>query len=105
MPICIYRRTYPERPGARRGWLDAWGTFPALPDPGVLDRRMCRLAAQASLAVHKQHLVSGVLLGQFAAPIGQRGAPQVYSLNLEYPHAKLRGRGWRHAGRRRSPTS
>jgi hypothetical protein len=42
--------------------------FPPLPDPGVLCRRMARLAAQASLAVHKQHLVSGVLLGQFAAP-------------------------------------
>ena len=60
---------------------------------------MFRLAAQASLAVHKQHLVSGVLLGQFAAPIGQRGAPQVYSLNLEYPHAKLQGRGLETCGK------
>ena len=33
------------------------GPFPPLPDPGVLNRRMHRLAAQASLAVHKQHLV------------------------------------------------
>ena len=69
------------------------GPFPPLPDPWVIQRRMVRLAAQASLAVHKQHLVSGVLLGQFAAPIGQRGAPQVYSFNLEYPAARLKGRG------------
>jgi hypothetical protein len=75
------------------------GPFPPLPDPGILNRRMHRLAAQASLAVHKQHLVSGVLLGQFAAPIGQRGAPQVYSLNLEHPHAKPRGRGLETCGR------
>jgi hypothetical protein len=60
---------------------------------------MLRLAAQASLAVHNQHLVSGVLLGQFAAPIGQRGAAQVYSLNLEYPHAKLKGRGLETCGK------
>ena len=60
---------------------------------------MRRLVAQASLAIHNQHLVSGVLLGQFAAPIGQRGAPQVYSLNLEYPHAKLRGRGLETCGK------
>jgi hypothetical protein len=44
------------------------GPFPPLPYPGVLWRRMLRLAAQASLAVHKQHLVSGVVLGQFAGP-------------------------------------
>jgi hypothetical protein len=75
------------------------GPFPRLPDPEVLNRRMRRLASQASLAVHKQHLVSGVLLGQFAAPIGQRGAPQVYSLNLEYPHAPLRGRGLETCGK------
>lgn len=75
------------------------GPFPPLPDPGVLWRRMLRLAAQASLAVHKQHLVSGVLLGKFAAPIGQHGAPQIYSLNLEYPRAKLRGRGLETCGR------
>jgi hypothetical protein len=60
---------------------------------------MVRLAAQASLAVHNQHLVSGVLLGQFAAPIGQRGAAQVYSFNLEYPHAKVRGRGLETCGK------
>jgi hypothetical protein len=60
---------------------------------------MVRLAAQASLAVHKQHLVSGVLLGQFAAAIGQRGAAQVYSFNLEYPHAKVRGRGLETCGK------
>jgi hypothetical protein len=73
--------------------------LPPLPDPGVINRRMRRLAAHASLAVHKQHLVSGVLLGQFAAPIGQRGAAQVYSFNLEHPHAKLRGRGLETCGR------
>lgn len=73
--------------------------FPPLPDPGVLNRRMHRLAAQASLMVHKQHLVSGVLLGQFAAPIGQGGAPQVHSLNLEHTHAKLRGRGLETCGK------
>jgi hypothetical protein len=60
------------------------GPFPPLPDPGVLYRRVRRLVAQASLALHNQHLVSGVLLGQFTAPVGQRGAAQVYSLNLEY---------------------
>ncbi len=75
------------------------GPFPPLPDPWVIHRRMARLAAQASLAVHKQHLVSGVLLGQLAAPIGQRGAAQVYSLNLEYPYAKLRGRGLETCGK------
>jgi len=75
------------------------GPFPPPPDPGVVNRRMRRLAGQASLAVHKQHLVSGVLLGQFAAPFGQRGAPQVYSLNLEHPHAKLRGRGLETCGK------
>lgn len=75
------------------------GPFPPPPDPGVLWRRMARLTAQASLAVHKQHLVSGVLLGQFAAPIGQRGAAQVCSVNLEYPHAKLRGRGLETCGK------
>ena len=69
------------------------GPLPPMPAPGVVWRRMRRLAAQATVAVHTQHLVSGVLLGQFAAPIGQRGAPQVYSLNLEHPHARLTGRG------------
>jgi Protein of unknown function (DUF4238) len=69
------------------------GSLPPMPPPGVIERRMRRLAAQATVAVHTQHLVSGVLLGQFAAPIGQCGAPQVCSLNLEYPHTKLNGRG------------
>ena len=69
------------------------GPLPPMPDPGVIWRRMRRLAAQATVDVHTQHLVSGVLLGRLAAPIGQRGAPQVYSLNLEYPNAKLKGRG------------
>ena len=69
------------------------GPLPPMPAPDVVWRRMHRLAAQATVAVHTQHLVSGVLLGQFAAPIGQRGAPQVYSLNLEHPHARLIGRG------------
>jgi len=69
------------------------GPLPPVPAPGVIERRMRRLAAQATVDVHTQHLVSGVLLGQFAAPIGQRGVPQVYALNLEYPHAKLKGRG------------
>jgi hypothetical protein len=59
---------------------------------------MRRLAAQATVAVHTQHLVSGILLGQFAAPIGQRGALQVYSLNLVYPHARLTGRGLEKCG-------
>ena len=36
------------------------GPFPPLPDLGVLWRRMAGLAAQASLAVHKKHLVSGM---------------------------------------------
>jgi hypothetical protein len=69
------------------------GSLPPMPPPGVIERRMHRVAAQATVAVHTQHLVSGVLLGQFAAPIGQGGAPQVYALNLEYPYAKLKGRG------------
>jgi len=69
------------------------GPLPPMPAPGVIEQRMRRLAAQATVAVHTQHLVSGVLLRQFAAPIGQRGAPQVYALNLEYPHGKLQGRG------------
>jgi Protein of unknown function (DUF4238) len=69
------------------------GPLPPMPAPGVIWRRMQRLAAQATVDVHTQHLVSGVLLGQFAAAIGQRGAPQVYSLNLGYPRAKLRGHG------------
>lgn len=67
--------------------------FPPLPTNAAINGRMCRLSAQASLAVHKQHLVSSVLLRQFAASIGQGGAPQVYSFNLECPQAKLRGRG------------
>ena len=67
--------------------------FPPFPPNAAIYNRMCRLKAQASISVHKQHLVSGVLLGQFAAPIGQRGAPQVYSFNLEYPGARLKGRG------------
>lgn len=75
------------------------GPFPPLPDPWVIHRRMVRLATQASLAVHKQHLVSGVLLGQFAAPIGQGGAAQVYSFNLECPHAKVRGCGLETCGK------
>ena len=75
------------------------GPLPPLPAPGVIERRMRRLAAQATVAVHTQHLVSGALLGQFAAPIGQRGAPQVYSLSLEHPHAKLKGRGLKICGR------
>lgn len=75
------------------------GPFPPLPDPEVLNWRMRRLAAHASLAVHKQHLVSGVLLGQSAALIGQRGAAQVHSLNLEHPHAKLKGRGLETCGK------
>lgn len=75
------------------------GPFPPLPDPVLLHRRMRRLVAQASLAVHKQHLVSGVLIRQFAAPIGQQGAPQAYSLNLEHPHAKLKGRGLETCGK------
>lgn len=49
---------------ARRGWLEARGPFPPLPDPWVIHQRMIRLVAQAGLAVHKQRLVSGVLLGQ-----------------------------------------
>ena len=69
------------------------GPLPPMPPPGVIERRMRRLAAQATVAVHTQHLVSGALRGQFAAPIGQCGAPQVHSLNLEYPYAKLKGRG------------
>jgi len=69
------------------------GPLPPMPAPGVIQRRLQRLAAQATVAVHTQHLVSRVLLKQFAAPIGQRGALQVCVLNLEYPHARLRGRG------------
>jgi hypothetical protein len=69
------------------------GPFPPLPDPRMFERRMRRLAAQASLAVHDQHLVSRVLLGQFAAPIGQGGAAQAWSLSLEHPDAEVRGRG------------
>lgn len=75
------------------------GPFPPLPDSLVLLRRMAKLAAEAHLAVHEQHLVSGVLLRQFAAPIGQNGAPQVYSLNLEHPYAKLKGRGLETCGK------
>ncbi len=78
---------------ARRDDTVLGGPLPPMPAPDVVWRRMHRLAAQATVAVHTQHLVSGVLLGQFAAPIGQRGAPQVYSLNLEHPHARLTGRG------------
>lgn len=78
---------------ARRDDTVLGGPLPPMPAPDVVWRRMRRLAAQATVAVHTQHLVSGVLLGQFAAPIGQRGAPQVYSLNLEHPHTKLTGRG------------
>lgn len=74
-------------------------SFPPLPDPGMIERRMRRLAAKATLAVRGQHLVSGVLLGQFAAAIGQLGAAQVYSLNLEYPYAKLKGRGLETCGK------
>jgi hypothetical protein len=59
----------------------------------VIQRRLQRLAARATVAVHTQHLVSRVLLKQFAAPIGQRGALQVCALNLEYPHARPRGHG------------
>jgi len=74
------------------------GPLPPMPAPGVVWRRMRRLTARATLDVHTQHLVSGVLLGQFTAPIGQRGAPQVYSLSLEHPHAKLTGRGLERCG-------
>jgi len=48
------------------------GGLSAPADPRVLCRRILRLAAQARLAVHKQHLVSGALLGQFAAPMEHR---------------------------------
>jgi hypothetical protein len=76
-----------------------------LPDPEVLHRRMLRLEAQASVAVHDQHLVSKVLLGLFAEPIGQRGAPQAFSLNLEHPAPGRKAMGSTCAGRRRSRTS
>ena len=46
------------------------GSLPPMPEPGVIERRMRRLAAQATVPVPTQHLVSGVLLGQFAAPVG-----------------------------------
>jgi len=69
-----------------------------MPAPDVVWRRMRRLAAQATVDVHTQHLVSRALLGQFAAPIGQHRAAQVYALNLEYPHAKLKGRGLKTCG-------
>jgi Protein of unknown function (DUF4238) len=74
------------------------GPLPPMPSPEVVWRRMRRMAAKASVDVHTQHLVSGVLLGQFAAPIGQGGAPQVNSLNLEYPDARPGGRGLESAG-------
>jgi hypothetical protein len=59
---------------------------------------MQRLSAQADEAVHKQHTVSGVLLGHFSEPVGQKGAPQVCSFNLEYPFAKHRSRGLEQCG-------
>jgi Protein of unknown function (DUF4238) len=71
---------------------------PPLPDPDMVNARMRRLAAQATVAVHRQHLVSGVLLREFSAPIGQLGAPQVATFNLEYPRGKSKGRGLETAG-------
>ena len=71
-------RHSPEQPAAWERMTRCSGDhFRPCPIRGVLNRRMHRLAAQAGLVVHKQHLVSGVLLGQFAAPIGQRGAVRV----------------------------
>lgn len=49
------------------------GSLPPMPAPGVIWRRMRRLAAQVTVAVHTQHLVCRVLLEQFAAPMGHRG--------------------------------
>ncbi|WP_265568614.1 DUF4238 domain-containing protein [Streptomyces hygroscopicus] len=74
------------------------GPLPPLPTPDVVQRRIDILRTKASVSVHAQHLVSGVMLRQFSSPIGQGGAARVYSLNLEYPNSNIRGRGLEECG-------
>jgi hypothetical protein len=67
--------------------------FPPMPSPVEVVRQAIALSGSAEDNTPGQHVISKVILKQFAEPEPKTGALKVYSFDIEYPNAKNRCKG------------